>query len=163
MTDVRKKGPGRALAVVLSLIGVLVVASVALILTRGAPGPVDPATPAGVVQKYAAAFIAGDTATAMSTLSDEAKAQCAAYPGSYYTSPEFRESLRVELRSTVERDGSATVRVAIVQTSQGGPFGPSDYSTPGDFQLTKSSGQWLIVSAPSMIAVCQPLMKSVAP
>ena len=159
----RARGPGRVLAVVLSLIGVLVVASVALILSRGAPQPVDRSTPAGVVQKYAQAYLAGDTATALSTLSDDARKQCASYPGSYQQSPQYLENVRVELRSTTERESTATVRVALVQTAEGGPFGPSDYSTPGDFQLVKANGQWAIVSAPPMIAACPPFMKSVAP
>ena len=56
--------PDRILISVLSVIACLVLAALAAVFFRGQPEPLDEGTPAGVVQRYAAAVLDGDETTA---------------------------------------------------------------------------------------------------
>jgi hypothetical protein len=60
----------------------------------------------------------------------------------------------VVLVSTSERDQSATVRVSIVNSSQDGPFGPSEYESEDMFSLVKADGDWKISQAPYQLMAC---------
>ncbi|GAB4099949.1 hypothetical protein [Sinomonas halotolerans] len=150
----RRSGPGRTLIAVLAAIGVLVAVSLVLVLARGAPEAMDPSSPEGVVQDYSQAVIDGDTDRASSLLSERLKDLCGSSSG-YYTSSEYLEGLRIELLSSAARDQTATVKVAVVQTSPGGIFGPSEYSTESSFQLVRDDGEWRIDTVPPMILMCQ--------
>lgn len=105
-------------------------------------------TPQGVVQRYSTAVIDGDTATANSYLTEAAKSSCGG----------FRESgalpTRVVLISAAERDNSALVKVSVVGTGSGGPFGPSEYEMEDRFSLVKPDGKWLIDQAPYQLLSC---------
>jgi hypothetical protein len=140
--------PRRLLLGILVLVGVLVVAALALVLTRGAPKPLDAATPAGVVQRYTASIIDGDEDAAAQYLTAHARERCSE-PEQPYT-----DNLRVSLISTVERESSADVKVLIVTSSDGGPFGMSEYETEEVFDLVKEDGRWLVESTPWQFALC---------
>lgn len=147
--------PDRILLALLGVVGLLVVVSLAVVFTRGGPPPLDPASAAGVAQRYSTAVIEGDTDTADSYLTDEARKMCG---GGYY-SGEPKPS-RVVLVSTTERSDSATVRVSIVHSAQDGPFGPSEYEMEDAFRLSKVDGKWLIDQAPYPLQACDgPLVK----
>lgn len=147
MTDAARK-PDRILLVLLGVIGVLVVVALAVVFSRGDPAPLDEASPAGVVQRYSTAVIDGDLATAETYLADSARTMChGPFPG------EPRPA-RVVLVSTSERDQSATVRVSIVNSSQGGPFGPSEYEMEDIFSLVQAGGDWKISQAPYQLMAC---------
>ena len=72
-------------------------------------------------------------------------------PGGYPGEP---RPARVVLVSTAERTGSATVRVSIVQQSQGGPFGPSEYEMEDDFSLLNVNGTWKVDQPPYILTAC---------
>ncbi|PNI09089.1 hypothetical protein CXX84_07065 [Arthrobacter sp. AFG7.2] len=147
MTDAARK-PDRILLVLLGVIGLLVVVALAVVFSRGDPAPLDEASPAGVVQRYSSAVIDGDVATADTYLTESARTICrGAFPG------EPRPA-RVVLVSTSERDQSATVRVSIVNSSQEGPFGPSEYEMEDAFSLVKEDGNWKISQAPYTLMAC---------
>jgi hypothetical protein len=147
MNDAPRK-PDRILLVLLGVIGLLVVVALAVVFSRGEPAPLDEASPAGVVQRYSTAVIDGDVATAETYLTEFARTNCrGAYPG------EARPA-RVVLVSTSERDQSATVRVSIVNSSQDGPFGPSEYEMEDAFSLVKADGNWKISQAPYPLMAC---------
>jgi hypothetical protein len=147
MNDAPRK-PDRILLVLLGVIGLLVVVALAVVFSRGEPAPLDEASPAGVVQRYSTAVIDGDVATAETYLTESALTNCrGAYPG------EPRPA-RVVLVSTSERDQSATVRVSIVNSSQDGPFGPSEYEMEDAFSLVKADGNWKISQAPYPLMAC---------
>jgi len=147
MTDAVRK-PDRIILVLLGIIGVLVVVALAVVFSRGAPEPLDEASPAGVVQRYSTAVIDGDVSTAETYLTDSARTACR---GSFTGEP---RPTRVVLVSTSERDQSATVKVSIVNSSQGGPFGPSEYEMEDVFTLVKADGSWKISQAPYPLAAC---------
>ena len=147
MSDAARK-PDRILFALIGVVGMLVVVALAVVFTRGEPASLDEASPAGVVQRYSKAVIDGDNSTADSYLTDAARSRCrGGYPG------EPRPA-RVVLVSTAERTDSATVRVSIVQQSQGGPVGPSEYEMEDAFSLLKVNGTWKIDQPPYILTAC---------
>ena len=143
--------PERTLLAIIAAIAVLVIVALIVVFTRGEPAPLDEATPAGVVQRYSAAVIAGDETAAAAYLTDAAKAGCIKeMPRS------GGENLRVTLISTTERPGSADVRVLITVSEGGGPFGSAEYQMEDAFDLVKTGDKWLIERAPWQLTVCQP-------
>lgn len=140
--------PDRTLIGILAALAVLVIVSLAVVFTRGEPAPLDAATPAGVVQRYAAAVLDGDETTAASYLTGPARHRCAA--GERMGT----QRLRVTLVGTTERGNSADVRVLITSTEGGGPFGSSEYQSEDVFDLVRTGDKWLINHAPWQLMVC---------
>lgn len=140
--------PDRILIAILSAIALLVIVALAVVFTRGAPQPLDESTPQGVVQRYSTAVIDGDTAAATSHLTPSAKSRCTG----------FRDGgplpTRVVLISATERDNTALVKVSVVNSNSGGPFGPSEYEMEDRFSLVKTDGTWLIDQVPYQFLVC---------
>lgn len=132
---------------ILAVLALLVVASLALVFTRGGSVILDPATPAGVVQAYSTAVIEGDRRAAEAYLTESGLARC----DPLITS--INDKVRVRLLTTDERADTARVRVLIVQSS-GGPFGVSDYETEDTFDLVKVGGTWRIDIAPWQLMTC---------
>ncbi|UZX03331.1 hypothetical protein F8G81_12470 [Arthrobacter sp. CDRTa11] len=139
--------PDRILLAILAAIALLVITALAVVFFRGAPQELDESTPAGVVQRYSTAVITGDTATADTFLTEEARGRC----NGYFGPP---EATRVVLVSTSERGDSATVRVSIVHSSPGGPFGPSEFEMEEAFSLVKDGGRWKVNQAPYQLMSC---------
>lgn len=142
--------PDRTLLAILAAIAVIVVVALIVVFTRGEPAPVDEATPAGVVQRYSAAVIAGDETAAAAYLTDAARDRCSTDMGRMTA-----DNLRVTLVSTTERPESADVRVLITVSEGGGPFGSGEYQMEDDFDLVKAGDKWLIERAPWQLTVCQ--------
>lgn len=142
--------PDRTLLAILSAIAVIVVVALIVVFTRGEPAPLDEATPAGVVQRYSAAVIAGDETAAAAYLTDAAKNRCS-------TNMERMagDNLRVTLVSTTERAVSADVKVLITVSEGGGPFGSAEYQIEDDFDLVKTGDKWLIDRAPWQLTACR--------
>ncbi|MCP8999374.1 hypothetical protein NFC73_06420 [Pseudarthrobacter sp. RMG13] len=138
----------RILIAIIAGIAVLVVISLAVVFSRGQPEALDESTPPGVVQQYSTAVIGSDTATANSYLTEAARSSCSGY----------RESgplpSRVVLISSTERDNTAVVKVSLVTSSPGGPFGPSEYEAEDRFSLVKVEGKWMIDQAPYQLMSC---------
>lgn len=153
--DQTPRKPDRILLALIGVVALLVVVALAVVFSRGGPPPQDPASAAGVVQRYSAAVIDGDTEAADGYLTDNARSVCG---GGYY--PGEPQPSRVVLVSTTERSDSATVRVSIVHSAQDGPFGPSEYEMEDSFRLSKVDGKWLIDQAPYPLQACNgPLVK----
>ena len=140
-----KSGPDRTL---LAALAVLVTVALAVVFTRGNPAPLDTATPAGVVQRYAQAATGGDETAAAAYLADAARKRCGAGERS------SMDRLRVTLSGTTERADSADVRVLISVYEGGGPFGSSEYQVEDVFDLVRAGDTWLIDRAPWQLTVC---------
>jgi hypothetical protein len=140
--------PDRILLVMVSAIALLVIVSLAVVFTRGEPEVLNESTPQGVVQRYSTAVIEGDTATANSYLTEAARSSCSGYRQS------GPPPARVVLISTTERDNTALVRVSVVSSGSGGPFGPSEYEMEDRFSLVKTDGKWLVDQAPYQLLSC---------
>lgn len=140
--------PDRILLGILTTIALLVIVALGVVFTRGDPAVLDESTPQGVVQRYSTAVIDGDTATANSYLTEAASSLC----GGFHESGPL--PARVVLVSTTERDNSALVKVSVVGSGSGGPFGPSEYEMEDRFSLVKTDGKWLIEQAPYQLLSC---------
>jgi hypothetical protein len=136
------------LLVVLGVLAVLVLVALVVVFTRGQPAPRDPDTPAGVVQLYSTAVLAGDEDQAARYLSAGALADCDRNWSA------GTEDIRVILRGTVERDSAADVRVTLITSDAGGLFGPDEYQTDDVFDLVRVDDDWLIERAPWQLTVC---------
>ena len=77
----------------------------------------DESTPAGVVQRYSTAVIAGDESAAAAYLTEDVRADCNQLEHFGGT------NITVTLVSTKERSDSADVAVSIVSSVGNGPFG----------------------------------------
>lgn len=145
--------PDRTLIVILSVIGALVVIALIVVFTRGEPEMLDESTPQGVVQRYAAAVIAGDEEAAKGYLVPELADSCERIESGPV------QDMRVTLESTTEREDSADVRVIIAVSYEGGLFGPNEYEEEGEFDLVADDGAWLIETAPWQLTICAPEVK----
>jgi hypothetical protein len=133
--------PNRILAIVLGAVVVIAVVAV-VVATNRAPRTYDRGTPQGVVQAYLEAVVAGDNAGAADHL--EPGGTCDVEDLDRTSVP---EGLRVALRDTRFDGDRAQVEVDVV-TSDGGPFGGSEYSESHTFRLGKVGQDWRIQGVP---------------
>lgn len=140
--------PDRILIIIVSATAALVILALAVVFTRGEPQALDESTPAGVVQRYSTAVLDGDTATADSYLTEDVRSLCRGPSGGGPL------PTRVVLISTSERGNSALVRVSVVSSGGGNPFGPSEFEMEDRFSLVKAGGKWLINEAPFPLLSC---------
>ncbi|MBG6224919.1 hypothetical protein IWX63_001481 [Arthrobacter sp. CAN_A2] len=142
------KQTDRLLVAIVSGIAVLVIVALAVVFSRGEPPALDDSTPAGIVQRYSTAVLEGDTGAATAYLTTTARTECRAV----VDNPP--PPSRVVLISTNERETSALVRVSVVVSQPGGPFGPSEYEMEDRFSLQKVDGVWRIDQAPYQLLAC---------
>jgi hypothetical protein len=139
----------RTLIIILGVIGALVILALAVVFTRGEPAQLDESTPAGVVQRYSAAVIAGNESAAAEYLTEDVRADCSRLE-------QFGAgNLAVTLVSTKERSDSADVAVSIASSTGNGPFGAPESEYEEVFGLVKAGDAWRIESAPWQLTVCQ--------
>ncbi|MGL3806598.1 hypothetical protein ACSYDW_10910 [Paeniglutamicibacter sp. R2-26] len=135
----------------LALLGatvLLVAMAFVLVLTRGAGAPVDPGSPAGVVQSYVTAVLAGDREQAAELLTPKALKDCP--DGAIQDTGD----LRVALQSTTMAGTGATVLVSITETRVRGPFGLGEQGYEDSFVLVPRDGGWAIDYAPWPLLAC---------
>ena len=139
---------------VLAIIAGLVAVALAVVFFRGQPEPLPESTPAGVVQRYAAAVLDGDEAAARRYSTDGRFGT--GQPGAPCTRAErpAAGALRVTLVSTVERADTAEVHVVLATSNGSGPFGNSEYEAEAVFGLERVNGNWLVATAPWQFTIC---------
>jgi len=148
MNETTAGKPDRTLIFVIATVAALVVIALIVVFTRGQGEPLDESTPAGVVQRYTQAVIAGDDETARGYLSSHIVAECTtAVPGPF-------DGMRVTLASTTEHGESADVGVVVSYSGGGGLFGQSGYQYDETFRLVRDDGAWRITATPWEFAVC---------
>ncbi|TFC19545.1 hypothetical protein E3O19_02635 [Cryobacterium algoritolerans] len=143
-----QRKPDRSLILILGVIAALVIVALAVVFTRGEPAPLDPGTPAGVVQLYSAAVLAGDEQTAAGYLIAGRLDTCDK------VDPGPLDGIRLSLASTTVRENSAAVTVSIVTSTDNGPFGASEYENEDVFDLVRVDGRWRIDGAPWQLSIC---------
>lgn len=142
-----KASTHRLTAIALGVIGVLVLASLVLVFSRGMPPPIDEATPTGVVQRYVTAVLDGQKDAASKHLTPQAQRDCDEYAGP------VAPGTRVTLLSAVEHTDTATVRVSITDAED--PFwGSGGYSLDEAFGLSRVDDAWLISFVPWQLQSC---------
>jgi hypothetical protein len=138
-------GPDRfLLGIVAGTVVLLVVSVIVVVMLRRSPVPVDPGSPAGVVQAYVEAMRTGDYPRAYGYLTPEARATANARNWSYST-PGSDDSIRIVIEPTAEDAATATVRIDVTRFSpHGGPFGSSTIHHDLNVRLVRVDGSWLI-------------------
>lgn len=129
------------------MIAVLVLGSLVVVFTRGAPAQLPVNTPSGTVQAYVTAYLAGDDGAAAAYLRAPPTTDCAVYSG-------LPQDIRVKLVSTDERPDDAIVRVAIVASDSAGPFGAAEVTSEGEFRLVRTGNGWQIIRTPWQFTRC---------
>lgn len=139
--------PDRSLLVAIIAVAALVAVALIVVLTRSGAAPIDEASPAGVVQRYTEAVIAGDEQAARAYLVEDVRNGC------HRIEAGMLEDVRVTLTSTTEREDSADIDVSIVTTS-GGLLGPSEYREDASFDLVREGSDWVIETTPWQFTIC---------
>lgn len=146
--------PDRTLIAVLAIIAGLVAVALAVVFFRGQPEPLPGNTPAGVVQRYAAAVLGNDSAEARRYSTDgrygTGQPDVPCIPGDRPAAG----TLRVTLDDTVEHGDTADVHVVLTTSDGSGPFGNSEYETAAVFRLERVNGSWLVATAPWQLTLC---------
>ncbi|MFC7849815.1 hypothetical protein ACFUTU_15200 [Arthrobacter sp. NPDC057388] len=146
--------PDRTLIAVLAIIAGLVAVALAVVFFRGQTELLPENTPAGVVQRYAAAVLDGDEAATRRYSTDgrygtgQPDGPCTQVERPAAGAP------RVTLVSTVEHADTAEVHVVLATSSGSGPFGNSEYETGAVFGLERVNGNWLVSTAPWQFSIC---------
>ncbi len=145
------KSPNRVLAIVIGLIIISVVIVTVLSSTRSAV-VVDRTTPAGSVQIYLKAVLAGKNAEAAKMLSPESVCTVTDMDRAYIV-----HTARVLLVDSTTEGAIAEVRVR-VEIPSGSPLG--DFMTEDHtFRLVNSTGTWLLTGIPWPLFDCGVMTK----
>lgn len=145
------KSPNRVLAIVIGLIIIAVTIVVVLSSTRSAV-VIDRATPAGSVQVYLKAVLAGKNAEAAKMLSPESICTITDIDRVYIVN-----TSRVLLVESTTEGTTAEVRVRI-EIPSGSPLG--DFATEDHtFRLVNSGGTWLLTGIPWPLFDCGVITK----
>ncbi|HEY3292832.1 MAG TPA: hypothetical protein VGJ85_04285 [Candidatus Nanopelagicaceae bacterium] len=140
------KNPNRVLAVIIGLV-VLAVAIVTVLSTTKSAVVIDRSTPAGAVQVYLKAILAGKNAEAASMLSPNSVCTIDDVDRAYVV-----DTSRVLLVDSTTTGSNAEVRVR-VEIPSGGPLG--DFMTEDHtFRLSNTSGSWLLTGIPWPLFDC---------
>lgn len=145
------KSPNRVLTIVIGLI-VIAVAIVTVLSSTKSAVVIDRSTPAGSVQVYLKAVLAGKNAEAAKMLSPESVCTVTDIDRAYIV-----DTARVLLVDSTAEGTTAEVRVR-VEIPSGGPLG--DFRTEDHtFRLVNSSGTWLITGIPWPLYDCGVMTK----
>lgn len=139
--------PNRVLLVVVALVAVAAVVAGVLLATRHEPR-YDRGTPAGVVQAYVSAVIAGHNQEAAGFLAPDSPCDLTDLDRT-----QAPEDVRVVLRATEVRSGTARVEVEMA-TSSGDLLGGAEQVERHTFQLTRPDRAWLITGMPWPMYEC---------
>jgi len=104
-------------------------------------------TPERAVQQYLEAVAANDAPRALEFFSSDLARRCENYPRDSISN-RGRTSVRATLEQTNVRDGTATVRVTLIESYGNDPFGggETDFSTV--FELRQEGGEWRFSQPP---------------
>ena len=145
------KSPNRVLAIVIGLIIIAVAIVTVLSSTRSAV-VIDRTTPAGSVQVYLKAVLAGKNAEAAKMLSPESACTVTDVDRAYIV-----DTARVLLVDSTTEGTTAEVRVR-VEIPSGSPLG--DFMTEDHtFRLVNSNGTWLLTGIPWPLYDCGVMTK----
>ncbi|MBX0329093.1 nuclear transport factor 2 family protein [Oscillochloris sp. ZM17-4] len=154
------KQTDRFLLAIISGVVVLVVAALALALTRTPQGYLPDTTPGGVAHNYILAIKQRDSARAYGYLSPDLRG----YPptvddfvadiDSRYSWSFSRESSTISVGDERITGDRAAVTVSETRFSEGGLFSSGQYSTSFSMNLRRQGDSWQLISAESYWASC---------
>ncbi|MHB1490529.1 MAG: hypothetical protein ACYCTH_08530 [Cellulomonas sp.] len=145
-----RSGPGRVLAVLVSAVAVLAVIA-GVVVAHRSTAVIDPRTPAGVVQTYLTAVIAGEYPAAATLLSPRSGCDAADVAAASVPNP-----VRVVLVRTAVDGDVAVVTVEVTEGAADDLFGSAGYTHTERLTLEREAGSWLILSSPWLLYSCGP-------
>jgi hypothetical protein len=135
------------LAIVAGTILLVIVSILVVFLygrSRTAP-PVDPNSPAGVVQAYVEATRNGEIEKARGYLTREARAQVEQRDRQNTYSPPTDDNVRIVIETATVTDTTAEVKVSISHFyARSDPFSSSNYHRDTSVRLVREDGAWRI-------------------
>lgn len=131
---------------------ILLAAAAAFLSASKDPKEYALSTPAGVIQRYLEAVLAGKNETAADYFVVDSQCDASDIDRSYIS-----ETIRVNLANT-ELEGDKAYVEVVIDLSSGGPF--DDYYTEKhNFRLIRESGNWKILGIPWPLYSCEELNK----
>lgn len=138
----------RLLAVFVGAVVVLAVVAGLVVANRATPA-LDTRTPAGVVQEYLKAVIAGDYPAAAELLSPSSGCHV-----SDLAAANAPGSARIVLDHTAVEGDHAVVTVNVTEVSEDGPFGSSGSTHTERITVQREGGPWKITGSPWLLSSC---------
>ncbi|MCE2456416.1 MAG: nuclear transport factor 2 family protein [Dehalococcoidia bacterium] len=128
-----------------TLLGLLLIASVAISVSRG-EAEFDPGSPEFAVQRYVRALVSEDLDAAEALWSPSLKEDCSfeAFALDAGRGLDRLSEARITLEETRVVGQTTVLTVGVVRTTGGGIFGPSEYERSYDFGVRKYDGEWRI-------------------
>ena len=124
-----------------TLLGLLLIASVAISVSRG-EAEFDPGSPEFAVQRYVRALVSEDLDAAEALWSPSLKEDCSfeAFALDAGRGLDRLSEARITLEETRVVGQTTVLTVGVVRTTGGGIFGPSEYERSYDFGVRKYDG-----------------------
>ncbi len=138
-----------AIGIPVTLVVLLVAA--ALVTSRRDPVTFADGTPEAVVQTYFDTLIDHDAGGAYDLFSPELQSRCGRPTSAEI---DYITIARVVLEETTTTGATATVRVAVTQDLDSGPFGSGDVTNTETLRLEQVDGQWRIGDLPWPYFTC---------
>lgn len=124
---------------------VALLVAAALVASRRDPDSYADGTPEAVVQGYFTALIDHDAGGAYDLFTPELQGRCDRPPSAEI---DYLTIARVVLEETTTSGDTATVRVAVTQDLDSGPFGSGEVTDTETLRLEQIDGRWLIGDLP---------------
>ena len=128
-----------------TLLGILLIASVAITVSRGET-EFDPGSPEYTVQRYLKALDSGDHEAAEGLWSPDLREVCSFEAFALQAGGGFDRvsEARITLEDARTVGETTVVTLGVVRSGGGGIFGPSEWESTYDFGVRKIEDEWLI-------------------
>lgn len=140
-------GSTRWLLLAAVFVGLVIAGGVAASVMGGGARAYPDGSPERAVQQYLEAVAANDATRAMQFLSADLAKRCADYPKDVISN-RGRQSVRATLEETTLRDGTASVRVTLIESYGSDPFGGGESNFSTVFELRQEGGAWRFSDSP---------------
>ena len=140
-------GSTRWLVLAAAAVAVVIVAGVVASALGGRASTYPEGSPEHAVQQYLQAVADNDATRALAFLSADLARRCADYPREAISN-RGRQSVRATLDETTLRDGTASVRVTLIESYGDAPFGGGESTQSTVFELQQEAGAWRFTQSP---------------
>jgi hypothetical protein len=140
-------GSTRWLLLAAAVVALVIAGGVAASVVGGSARTYPEGSPERAVQQYLQAVAANDAARALEFLSADLAKRCADYPRDAISN-RGRQSVRATLEKSTVRDGTASVRVTLIESYGSDPFGGGESNFSTVFELRQEGGVWRFSQSP---------------
>jgi hypothetical protein len=140
-------GSTRWLLLAAVVVVLVIAAGVGASVTGGGARTYPEGSPERAVQQYLQAVAENDAARATEFLSADLAKRCVDYPRDAISN-RGRQSVRATLEETTLRNGTASVRVTLIESYGSDPFGGGESTFSTVFDLRQEGGAWRFSQSP---------------